>query len=265
MEETDKPKQRSSVISDLELEVIYDRVLYKIDFFRDLNCHATIWDECIPYLDRLVKHPSPDLYVSKIKNELRERTEIKKPATWGTAIRLTDMISTQLYIILFYLYKDKKIYIETVLPSLTGIMGYFKEARYGRLEYLQKLLKDLPECNAPVYTQGAAMDSKLLQEKDETITNLRKEIAKLTGENVLLREENKKLKEQDDPDDETILIDTGQGDQIRHYKMTARKAVEIVAGSEKSTKMSKEEWKPLLSKLTGLSEASFKRYMSLMP
>lgn len=263
--DNDNPKQKSSVISDLELEVIYDIVLYKITFFKDLNCHDTIWDDCLTYLDRLVKHESPELYVCKIKNELREISGTRKPNNWGMSVSRSAIISTQLYIILYYLYRDNRTYTDIILPSLKEIMGYFKNPSHGEYEYIQKLLQKLPVRKTPVYTQGAAVDSKLLQEKEDAITELKKEIAKLTEENVLLREENKKLKEQDDPEDEIALIERGQGKNIKPHKMTARKAVEIVADSGKSSIMSKEEWKLLLSKLTGLSEASFNRYMSLMP
>lgn len=252
--DNDNPKQKSSVISDLELDVIYDRVMYKIDFFRALKSYATIWDDCIPYLERLVKHPSPDLYVSKIKNELRERTEIKRPATWGTAINLADMISTQLYIILFYLYRDNKMYTETVLPSLTGIMGYFKEARYGRLEHIQKLLNNLPERKVPTYTQGSAVDGKLLQEKDDIIINLRKEIANLSDENVQLHEENKKLKEQQDNPEETAFIERGNGKNAKQHRITARMAVGIINKYNKLHVMQKQEWENILSEITGLSK-----------
>lgn len=129
----------------------------------------------------------------------------------------------------------------------------------------EELPANLPDKNKPTTNKEMEEMKSRIKEANDTITALRKEIAKLTEENVQLREELKRKELQDDPEDEIVIIETGQGKDIKRHKMTAKKAVLIVADSGKSSIMSKEEWKPLLSKLTGLSETSFNRYMSLMP
>lgn len=136
-------KQKSTVISDRELNMIYDRVLCKRPYFRDIDFSETIWDDCIPFLDELVQDAEPDIYISTTKNKLRKIKETVKPEGWNFCIRKSDIIAFQLYVILFYRFRDDKVYVK-VRESLKEMLGFFNDPTRCSLNESLRYMQDLP-------------------------------------------------------------------------------------------------------------------------
>ena len=68
-----------------------------------------------------------------------------------------------------------------------------------------------------------------------------------------------RLKEQEQ--NETIIIERGMGKQVKSHKTSAKEVVDAIKDMNKLDAMTKEEWKQLLSRITGLSPTSFQNYI----
>lgn len=141
-------KQKTFVISDKELNLLYDKVLHKLPYFKDIDFSETIWDDCIPYLEELVKDPEPDLYICTIKNKLRLIKDVKKPLGWGFGIEIRSIIAFQLYVILYYRFREDKVYVK-VRKELTEILGFFNNPNRCPLNISLEYMNLLPAYKEP--------------------------------------------------------------------------------------------------------------------
>lgn len=252
---------KSSIISNDELDLLYDKVLQKIGFFRELGYSDTVWDAALPYLERLVTHSKPSLYISRIKNELSIMTE--KISMPNYTVKSSSVIAIQLYVILYYLYKDVDSYRDYILPDLNNILGYFNSTRCSFNDILRSLEK-LPQYGTSHIEHSNINDDIKIQELESKIIELRQENIKLSEENANLRAEIVTLKSLnvEDPENEQIIIETGQGKTIKKHKTSARKVVHTIIESGKQHVMQHQEWESLLSKITGLNATSFHNFWS---
>lgn len=262
--EGNKAANKTSIVSNDELNMLFDQCLIKIPFFRGLGFSDKIWDDCLPYLDRLVSHNSPALYISTIKNELRVLSGEKKPSSWDYAVKLSSIIALQLYVILYYRFRDCDIYKNNVLLSLKEVLGFFDSHRCKFsaevLPWLQKL---------PIYSEGlteqhkATPDNNKVQILEAKIKELTADKNALSEENTNLRAEITTLKSQniEDPIDEQVIIETGQSNQIKQHKISARQIAQLIKDANKLSVMQQQEWEDLLSKITGLSSTTFHKYL----
>lgn len=101
-------------------------------------------------------------------------------------------------------------------------------------------------------------DSSMLQ---GSYKSLKSERDKLKSENEKLRLENQKHVIKCQQQNETICIERGKGSQVKTHKTSAKEVVDAIKEMNKLDAMTKEEWKQLLSKITGLSPTSFQNYI----
>lgn len=64
----------------------------------------------------------------------------------------------------------------------------------------------------------------------------------------------------DTPIDEQVILQIGQGQNIREAHITASRVVQCVKDSGHKSKLSNTEWEKLLSNITSISEKSFHQY-----
>lgn len=77
-----------------------------------------------------------------------------------------------------------------------------------------------------------------------------------------LEEENRILKEmKDNEETDVAFLEFGQGKGKKIYRITARKIGQFVSDTPNRTAIGKEDWKKLLSKITGLKESSFQNFI----
>lgn len=77
-----------------------------------------------------------------------------------------------------------------------------------------------------------------------------------------LEEENRILKEmKDNEETDVAFLEFGQGKGKKIHRITAREVGQLVSDTPNRTAIGKEDWKKLLSKITGLKESSFQNFI----
>lgn len=258
-------KPKTFVLSDTHLDMLFDCVLIKRFYFNKIRYSIDIWDRCIPYLEELVNADEPDIYISTIKNKLRSLDQVVVYNSRINKIRVADIITIQLYVILYYRYRDDETY-KYVLKSLEEILGLFAHRDFSDFNKTREYLAALPQYKGPNNTTKPTneVDAQRIMELEKTILDLRSEVKTLTEENIELRKQIESYKDLQTTDlEERVIVDRGQGNKIKHHMMTAKESCKIVQEDMESfLNLPKNQWESIISKLTGLSESSIHRYMS---
>ena len=145
---------RKQAIMPLEhYDMLADRVLSRNAFFGDGAFSPSVWDDVVGYAYNIMQHTAPDLYISTVKNELRQKYKSVSAITIGSQrFRREDyrLIAFKLYVLLRYRFGQDKRYLEYALPSLYEIIDNVnKTILFGSGDTLHTLFQKIRPYKQP--------------------------------------------------------------------------------------------------------------------
>lgn len=140
--DTTAPAQEP-IINELEFNVIYDKVLRHIRYMDDMDCVRVLWDEALPYVQALLAHPRPQFYISTIVNTLSRMDEKCRTMGMGS-IRKREILALYMYIVLYYLMRDDKLFTKDFEPRLKSMLSMYRSSDIWNHGKTENLLKELP-------------------------------------------------------------------------------------------------------------------------
>lgn len=250
-------KEYKAGFSEEELNMIFNSVLKQTPYvkFQYTNPIEKM-KVAMELVAKLVSHEKPIVYIHTIINEIRLHSGLfyKNPNIYSS-----EVIALKVYSLLYYRYKDDAVYKDSILPHLQKLLGYFDSTSYP----LSKTLEIIDAL--PSYNDVHSDKTKFLTEEEVSI------IDKLTAENNRLEKKVKELEQRiedmtfrDDDDDESdraVIERNVKGKTVIH-KTTAKECVKTLIDENVKAKLKLTEWEAVLSKITGISETSFQRFLS---
>lgn len=96
-----------------------DRVAFKVDFFNNLFRSDNIWEGITEQCEKIEKEPR------NVSSVILEAKKSKGIAIGGSSVTWYHTKLTRIYILLYYLHRDEKIYNVLVFPELLRNMGLY--------------------------------------------------------------------------------------------------------------------------------------------
>lgn len=253
-------KEYKAGYSKEEIDMLFNTVINQTKYFYNkFNFPNQAFDESLKYVERLINHEKPIIYIHTIINELKLENR-----PWQNTVEFTiyayNALAFRIYVLLYYRYKDNAVYKDSILPHLQKLLGYFDSTSYPLSKTLEKIDA------LPSYNDVHSDKTKFLTEEEVSI------IDKLTAENNRLEKKVKELEQRiedmtfrDDDDDESekafIERENPRGGTKIH-KTSAKECVKILNEENVKGKLTLDQWMTILSKLTGISKESFRNYIS---
>lgn len=252
-------KEYKAGYSKEEIDMLFNTVINQTKYFYNkFNFPNQAFDESLKYVERLINHEKPIIYIHTIINELKLENR-----PWQNTVEFTiyayNALAFRIYVLLYYRYKDNAVYKDSILPHLQKLLGYFDSTSYPLSKTLEKIDA------LPSYNDVHSDKTKFLTEEEVSI------IDKLTAENNRLEKKVKELEQRiedmtfrDDDDDESdraVIERNVKGKTVIH-KTTAKECVKTLIDENVKAKLKLTEWEAVLSKITGISETSFQRFLS---
>ena len=101
------------------LDQLADRVAFKVDFFNRLFRSDNIWEAITEQCEKIEKEPR------NVSSVILEAKKSKGIAIGGSSVTWYHTKLTRIYILLYYLHRDDKIYKALVFPELLRNMGIY--------------------------------------------------------------------------------------------------------------------------------------------
>ena len=146
-------ERKLAIMPQMHYDMLADRVLSRNIFFRDSAFGRTVWDDVVDHAYRIMQHSDPELYMSSVKNELRQRYKSVSVITIDNRpFRRPDyrLIAFKLYVLLRYRFGQDKHYLDCVLPSLYEIIDNVnKTILFGSGDTLHTLFQKIRPYKQP--------------------------------------------------------------------------------------------------------------------
>jgi len=146
-------ERKLAIMPQMHYDMLADRVLSRNIFFRDSAFEPTVWDDVVDHAYRIMQHSDPELYMSCVKNELRQRYKSASTIIIGNQPFCRPdykLIAFKLYVLLRYRFGQDKHYLDCVLPSLYEIIDNVnKTVLFGRGDTLHTLFQKIRPYKQP--------------------------------------------------------------------------------------------------------------------